>query len=185
MVWNTIAHPRMMAYKPGSGENNAPMFSEEVLASPIKHMNRDLLATFDAITMTLMDDSSPKVLKIIPLLGDFDTIYRMTKNKTIIHGLLIVKYVETSADGTISSSADRPTRVSSYLYNAGIFEGQRSIGDEAFDFKDVCFVAPSFEESKGFVYASDGAVYDMDTWVRTILPKYNVGTDSESGKPTK
>lgn len=185
MIWNTIAHPRMMVESsevpPESGENNAPIFSEEALASPIKHMNRDLLATFDIIVMTFMNNSTHETLKTIPLLGDFDTVYHMAKTKAIVSIAGVVKILradeQTGSFVPVDGNNDR------FFFDAlcipMIYEGKLSIGETTFNFKDDRFVVlggPDF--LTGGIFASNGVVYDADTWSTTILPKYKVNEES-------
>ena len=100
MIWNTIMHPRMMNEASGGGLfGNGPsafenvVFSKEALESPIKHMNRDLLATFDYIIWISHTSSSVpeanRFSKTTFLIGDFETLFAAGKNKTIVNGLLI------------------------------------------------------------------------------------------------
>lgn len=188
MVWNTVTHPKMMTESQSGGGGDVVafdnvVFSEEVLESPIKYMNRDLLATFDVISMGLI--ANRKIIRIIPLVHDFDSLYAAAKNGTIIRGLSIRKAVKISEGGVVSSDTDRPVYGISALCGVEVFEGKCTIATFNVDFKDDRFVAPySDGPGSGFiVYASDGAVYDIDTWLETILPKYKVGTDSEPENP--
>lgn len=90
MIWNTIAHPKMMTQVPGAGESVVSATGEGIAyADPHK------LAFFDL----LIDASDENNLKLIH--GDFETV----KNKILNHELVIGGEIthNISPDGDTSS----------------------------------------------------------------------------------
>lgn len=190
MIWNTIVHPRMMCpdgSTDGSEENKTPIFSEQALVSPIKHMNRDLLATFDVIVLEAeYVTKTDFISKQISLLGDFDTAYRAAKSESPLYAMLIIRWLDLDQDGTLQP-ADMALRFERDMSVPIVLEGKYENGfsgvdddiDDPVDFKDDRFVimqTSSFE----LVFSSTGEIYDPSVWYSDILPKYIVSTDSES-----
>ena len=156
MVWNTIAHPKMMDDTNGTGNEPAAfdnvVFSKEALEPPIKHMNRDLLATFDYIIWTCLTAYSVpdenKFSKNTFLVGDFETLFAAGKNKTIVNGLLInselgirqnpdtgaAEYYPVETDGLNFSIRQLSLFMPKSLY------GKMTMEDHKFDFGKDRFV---------------------------------------------
>lgn len=176
MVWNTIAHPRMM--KGVSGGGSTITLSEEALESPIKHMNRDLLATFDYIIWISQTSNSVPAAnsfsKTTLLIGDFETLFAAGKNKTIVNGLLIgselgirrnpdtgaAEYYPVENVNT-NNILQCPLTVPKSLY------GRMTLGNATFDFGKDSFVAvPSidgevFISSSGEVFVGNAAEIEL------------------------
>lgn len=191
MIWNTIAHPRMMHRTDGGAGDvdDSVVFGAEVLESPIKHMNRDLLATFDFIVMELLTPAG--VLKFVPILGNFETVYRAAKNKTAVSTMSVKKFVTTvERDGKSVAVPDDsyPLDISTAISMPDAFEGRidmKSISVQSgiADFKNdrfvVCNPGPA-----AIVLSSYGETYESRYWFNTILPKYKVaeGETEEGGR---
>lgn len=196
MIWNTIAHPRMMDDTSGTGntpeseENKTLIFSEEALAPPFKHMNRGLLSTFDVIVLEAQYfTDSGFISKQIPLLGDFDTVYHAAKSGAVLYAMLIIRSLTLDQD-SILQPADAALRFYQKLSIPIVLEGKYENGlrldggfddiDAPIDFKDDRFVFV-MADSFGLVFLSTGEIYDASIWYNDILPKYIItGTDSES-----
>ena len=81
MVWNTIAHPRMMEGGNDSWSDN----SGAVSVSPIKFADSHKLSFYDIIVSTTgtIDDPQPILVK-----GDFEAIKKMLLNNEAVCGAL-------------------------------------------------------------------------------------------------
>ena len=100
MIWNTIAHPRMMTS--GNGDmvpvdgSTLPDESESVIEG-IKYADPHKLAFFDLL-IDATDDDNPKLIH-----GDFETV----KNKVLNHELVVggeIAY-DASPDGDVPEVA--------------------------------------------------------------------------------
>ena len=188
MIWNTIVHPKMMNAASGTGSTIA--FSKEALESPIKHMNRDLLATFDYIvwfnhTSLSSVPAANSFAKTTLLIGDFETLFAAGKNKTIVNGLSIssmlgirknpdtgaIEYYPVETDGMSYSIRQFPLTMPKSLY------GKMTMGDRKFDFgKDRFVMIPV---SDGIIVISSYGEVLLDGEIEPELMKYVVKGESD------
>lgn len=162
MVWNAIAHPRMMIEESAAGNTPSPLrtpaafdnvvFSKEALESPIKHMNHDLLATFDYIIwIRETSDSVPeanKFSKTTLLTGDFDSLFAAGKNKTIVNGLLIDSTLAIRQNPNTGAAEYYPVEkdgMNCYINRASLITpislyGKMTLRNKKFDFGKDSFV---------------------------------------------
>lgn len=190
MIWNTIAHPRMMNEASVPAFDNV-VFSKEALESPIKHMNRDLLATFDYIIWGRQTtDGVPeanKFSKTTFLAGDFELLFAAGKNKTIVNWLLIgselgirlnpdtkvAEYYPIEHAGMNYSIQQFPLIIPKSLY------GKMTVGNHELDFgKDRFVMMPAANMPTVLVSPSGEMLFGNEA--ELVLLKYTV--KGESGK---
>lgn len=187
MIWNTIAHPKMMTNHPGGGGSTIT-FSKEALESPIKHMNRDLLATFDYIIWrhytSISVPEANKFSKTTFLIGDFESLFVAGKNKTIVNGLLIgselgirlnpdtkvTEYYPIENDAGMNYSIYQfPLIIPKSLY------GKMTVGNHELDFGKDSFVMMSGEAD--ILISSSGEML-FGNEAELVLLKYIVHEES-------
>ena len=189
MIWNTIMHPKMMHSASGGGSTIT--LSEEALESPIKHMNRDLLATFDYIIWMRQtsNDVVPeaKFSKNTFLAGDFDSLFAAGKNKTIVNGLVIGSELGIRQNPDTGAAEYYPVEKHGMKYSIQQFPlitlkslyGKMTVGVRNLDFGKDSFVMMQADGMATTIISPSGEIlFDADA--ETELMKYVV--NGESGK---
>lgn len=84
MIWNTIAHPRMMDGESGTGGLVPPT---RITYSPIKFADTNKLSFYD-IVVSIIGTADAK--QYILVKGDFETIKKMLLNDDVVCGAIFV-----------------------------------------------------------------------------------------------
>lgn len=192
MVWNTIAHPKMMRIEPDPGGGSVITFSKEALESPIKYMNRDLLATFDYIIWERRTSDSVseanKFSKITLLTGNFESLFVAGKNKTIVNGLWISSELEIRPNPDTGAAEYYPIENDDgtnchvrqlQLITPMCLYGKMTMRDHKFDFGKDSFVTMPETGSNPFILISQSEEVLIDNEAITEAMKYAVNEESD------
>lgn len=128
MVWNTIAHPKMMAPSndnefPAAGDGATPVLDgpSDFVAEPVRHMNTTKMAFYDfvvAIIESARDTEDPPELVLVK--GDFEAIKHMILSREMVRGMVSVFYTYTDPAriATMGEEIDR----FSYVVDGDVIE---------------------------------------------------------------
>lgn len=106
MVWNTIAHPKMM------------VIDVDTSYGPIYFANTTKLAFYDLVVSSTVSNMSAKYVLVK---GDFETLKRMLLNGEAVKGLISTKVVRKVTNGspkTVTTSSKNFEFDVSYVFNA-------------------------------------------------------------------